>query len=91
MLPGFTADRVLDRPSRAYAGASRPAIAPAGAVYAQRIMSPYGPIGLPGQNACEVCWHMCMTFGGGRSDQCRQSCAETCGAGSAGFGMLRGF
>jgi hypothetical protein len=91
MLPGFIADRVLDQRASAYGGASRPIISSVSAVHAQRIPSPYGPIGLPGQNACEVCWHMCMTFGGGGYDRCAQTCGAACSAGSAGFGMLRSF
>lgn len=89
MLPGFTADRALDHRGSAHRTTSRQVIAPASAVHAQRIMSPYGPIGLPGQNACEVCWHMCMSFGGGGYAQCAQTCGAACSAGSAAFGMLR--
>jgi hypothetical protein len=88
MLPGFTADRVLDRRAGTYTGASRPRGSSAGAVRPQRVMSPYGPIGLPGQNNCEVCWHMCMSFGVGGYERCTQTCAAACSAGSA-FGMLR--
>jgi hypothetical protein len=88
MLPGFTADRVLDHRAAAYTGTSRPVTSVAGTVQPQRIPSPYGPIGLPGQNACEVCWHMCMTFGG-RYDSCAQTCSATCTSGSSAFGMLR--
>jgi hypothetical protein len=88
MLPGFTADRVLDRRAGTYNGAFRPIIPSASAVHAQRISSPEGPIGLPGQNACEVCWHMCMTFGGGNYSRCSQTCGGTC-AMSAAVGMVR--
>jgi len=88
MLPGFTADRVLDHRAGAYTGVSRPVASPAGTVHPQRINSPYGPIGLPGQNACEVCWHMCMSFGGGGYDRCAQTCGGACSA-SGALGMLR--
>ena len=89
MLPGFTADRVLDHRAGAYTGASRLIASPAGTVHPQRVDSPYGPIGLPGQNHCEVCWHMCMSFGGGGSyARCAQACSAECAAGSAAFGML---
>jgi hypothetical protein len=88
MLPGFTASRVLDRRVSAYHGAPRLAACPEGTVHPQRISSPYGPIGLPGQNHCEVCWHMCMTFGG-RYERCAQTCSAQCSAGAAAFGMLR--
>jgi hypothetical protein len=87
MLPGFTADRVLVHRASAYYGASRAVTSPAGVVHPQRITSPYGPIGLPGQNACEVCWHMCMSFGAGGYAQCAQTCG-TCVT-SDGFGTLR--
>ena len=89
MLPGFTADRVFDRPAGAYATAPRRGSASGGSVRPQRVMSPYGPIGLPGQNHCEVCWHMCMSFGIGGYERCSQTCAAACSAGSAAFGMLR--
>ena len=86
MLPGFTADRSLAHHDGGYTGASRPAVS-RGAVYPQRISSPYGPIGLPGQNACEVCWHMCMSFGGGGYDRCSQTCSSACAmSGAIGFG-----
>jgi hypothetical protein len=88
MLPGFTADRVLDHRASAYTGVSRLVASPAGTVHPQRISSPYGPIGLPGQNACEVCWHMCMSFGGGGYDRCAQTCGGACSA-SGALGMLR--
>ncbi len=88
MLPGFTADRVLEHRKSAYFGASRAVTSPASVVRPQRISSPYGPIGLPGQNHCEVCWHMCMSFGGGGYDRCAQTCSAAC-ASSASFGMLR--
>jgi len=88
MLPGFTADRVLDHRASAYFGAFRAVTSAAGVVRPQRIPSPYGPIGLPGQNACEVCWHMCMSFGGGRYDQCAQTCGGACSS-SGALGMLR--
>jgi len=79
-FPGFTADESLG-------GSSWPATtalytAPANStVYPQRIAGPYGPIGLPGQNGCEVCWHMCMTFGGGAGMQhCHEVCSLACAA-----------
>ena len=88
MVPGFTADRVLNRESSACYGTSLGVTASAGAVTPQRIASPYGPIGLPGQNACEVCWHMCMSFGGGGYDRCAQTCGAACAV-SGALGMLQ--
>lgn len=88
MLPGFTATRGLDHRAGAYTGASRLVTFPDGTVHPQRIPSPHGPIGLPGQNHCEVCWHMCMSFGGGY-DRCAQTCSAECSAGAGAFGMLR--
>jgi hypothetical protein len=91
MLPGFTADRALGRRASVYRGASRLVTSAAASVQPQRISSPYGPIGLPGQNACEVCWHMCMSFGGGGNGyaRCAQQCSATCATSLGAFGMLR--
>jgi hypothetical protein len=89
-MPGFNAEPSLYKTSGRYRmSATLEATLNSGAVHSQRIPSPYGPIGLPGQNACEVCWHMCMTFGGNYSG-CAQTCAAACG-GSTGFGLLRNF
>ena len=88
MLPGFTAERGLNRPANHDFGAFLPAATPAGGVSPQRISSPYGPIGLPGQNACEVCWHMCLSFGGGGYTRCAQTCGGTCST-SGALGVLR--
>lgn len=90
MIPGFTAARALEVQAKARAGDFRTAGSPDGVVRPQRIPSPEGPIGLPGQNACEVCWHMCMSFGFGGYRRCAQVCAATCAA-SGSFGMLQSF
>ena len=92
-MPGFNADASLFETSGCYRmSTTLEATLGSGTVYPQRIPSPYGPIGLPGQNMCEVCWHMCMTFGGGNPLGCAQQCAAACaGPAGPGFGPLRNF
>ena len=94
-MPGLTASAAIFKTSGRYRttngcgeipGNSMPGT---GAVQAQRVMSPYGPIGLPGQNLCGVCWHMCMTFGGGNYTRCALECAGCDGSAGFGFGFER--
>ncbi len=52
-----------------------------------RPSGPYGPIGHPGQNCYQACWHVCMTLGGGFGlgdciAKCKNECTEIDGLSS---------
>lgn len=78
-LPGFIAENVFHKTTGTYVESAFRITPTPDTVKAQRVMSPEGPIGLPGQGPCEVCWHMCMTFGGGNYNQCAAMCGNCTG------------
>ena len=76
-LPGFTAENVFQKTIGTYVKSGLWTVPALGAVKAQMVViSPDGPIGLPGQTPCEVCWHMCMTFGGANYGKCMSRCGS---------------
>jgi hypothetical protein len=91
-LPGFTSEVLLDKKNRSYyMPANNEVTHSTHAVYlqlgiplsvGQRPTGPSGPIGLPGQNCEEACWHVCaMRWHGYRGlafRRCLMNCESTC-------------
>lgn len=50
-------------------------------IMGRRPTGPFGPIGLPGQNCEQACWHVCASVVGGSGlfrERCMQNCLAGC-------------
>jgi len=83
-LPEFTAEESLWRMAARWVATTDTIQRSNAQIVPQRAMSPYGPIGLPGQDCEGACVHMCMTFGTGGGfgsvSKCLAKCRYQCGS-----------
>jgi hypothetical protein len=77
-IPGFTAEASLCKIGKPYGTAIRFKFSEVITnLYPQRVSSPIGPIGLPGQDCGGACLHTCM-LSGRVTQECMETCLSTC-------------
>jgi hypothetical protein len=77
-VPLFTSEASLYKTKNVYGMATTLGTSDgSGSVYPQRVIGPFGPFGLPGQDCAGACLHLCM-LSGQATQACIDSCQSTC-------------